>query len=205
VAVIALVLTVGGGGDQPTASPRRSTTTTGLDTTVTSSDRPVVHRLEPSSANASSVLDPQVLRCTGETASYEPTRAIDGSDQTAWATAEPDGAGQQITVEFPTWVHLTKVGLSPGYTKVGSTTASGCEPHSRFFENRIVTSVRYVFDNGSAVTQDFRADPSIQRIAVDVDTRAVTIEIVATTLPSGPHVDDNTLISELEFEGYEMD
>ena len=61
--------------------------------------------------------------------------------------------------------------------------------------------MRYHFDSAEPVDQTFTDDATLQTIPVDVVTTKVTIEIVATELPGGSNVDDDTLISETAFFG----
>jgi len=59
--------------------------------------------------------------------------------------------------------------------------------------------VRYLFDDGTAVTAVFEPRPDLQFTEVDAVTRTVTVEIVATTAPGGR---DFTPISEIEVYGW---
>ena len=73
-------------------------------------------------------------------------------------------------------VHLTQVGLVPGYAKVDV-----CSNFDRFTQLRRVVSVTWHFDGEVAVPQTFKDRPEMQSVPVDVTTSTVTLEITATT------------------------
>lgn len=157
--------------------------------------------LQPVSASATSTLSSQRNACTGEVSTYLVENAIDDDPQSAWASAEDDGAGQRIEVDFDRRVELTSVGLVPGYAKSSGATWNGCRPVERFDLNRWVVRVRYSFDDGSSVEQTFDPEPTLQALPVSASTQRVVVEILETRLPTGAHVDDDSLISELAFRG----
>lgn len=154
--------------------------------------------LAPTEVLASGGLPATTLRCNGETIDYSPARLIDGDLQTGWGVAG-DGAGRSVTVRFPGPVELTQVGLTPGYAKVGPRADFDCQDVSAFDLNRVVVRASYRFDDGSEVEQSFEPRPEMQSRTVDVITNSVTITILETRLPPG--ADDDTVISEVAFEG----
>lgn len=170
--------------------------------TTAASAPPVPGPLLPVSASASSEQSGVNSACTGDFFTYSASNAIDGDEQTGWGTAPDDGTGERLSIDFGHTVHLTAVGATPGYTKIGPNPDIDCGVETRFFDNRVVTSARWTFDDGTSVVQGFSFTPSIQSMSVDVDTQRVTFEILGTELGGGPETDDDTIISEVQFEGY---
>ena len=156
-------------------------------------------QLSPSYVSASNERRPANLRCTGEHVTYDAWKLSDGDPSTGWGASATDGTGESVRVEFSGSVRLTRVGLTPGYTKVGPRQDQGCASVSAFGFNRFVAAVRYDFDDGSSVTQNFDDQPTMQTLDVDTVTSAVTITILGTVRPPG--ADDDTVISEALFEG----
>jgi hypothetical protein len=193
-----------------TTTPAPETTAQAPPTTTPQSDQPEVAappvtvttppgaagELRPVGATATAALEPQRL-CDGEEATYVPANLVDGDLDTGWAVSG-DGSGQSVTVDFGHSVRLTSVGMTPGYTKLGPR-GDPCRLVSSFEVNRIVSQVRYEFDDGSTMEQQLAPVAQIQHQPVDVTTRRVTIHILATDLPPG--ADDDTVISEARFEG----
>lgn len=194
--------------DEPTTTLMGSTTpTTAIPTAVPATASPTAPALlqeidiRPIGAVTDSTL-PSQRGCDGQVSSYGAANAIDGDPQTAWASAEDDGAGRHLTVDLGRDVDVTQVGIIPGYAKVGPLRWNGCRPVSRFELNRQIVRVRYRFDDGSSVEQSFSAQPSLQWTPVGTTTRLLEVEILETRLPAGAHVDDDTLISELGVRGH---
>lgn len=188
------------GGSAPATSSTLAPTTTSAAPTITSAPSP--GPLTPASASASSEQSGVNSICTDEFFTFPARNAIDGSEQTGWGTAPDDGTGERLTVDFGRTVHLTSVGATPGYTKIGPNADIGCQSETRFYDNRVVTSARWTFDGGQSVVQDFSFTPTLQPFGVDVDTRRVTFEILGTVPGGGPDTDSDTIISEVRFEGY---
>lgn len=132
----------------------------------------------------------------GNRTSYTVSNVLDADASTAWRT-RGDGEGVTLTLTLPGRFHLTEVGLIPGYAKVDP--ANG---RDRFREERRIRTVRWRFDDGSAVEQEFTDDPTMQRTPVDVATASVVIEIVATTEP-GDEDYDYTAVSDVSLLGTE--
>lgn len=179
-------------------SPER-TTTTRRATTTTQATAPS-GPLTPTSVDVTNTREPVgELACTDEYMSYDGQQLIDGDDQLGWGASANDGSGQRAIIEFGQSVELTSVGLLPGYAREAPHSKAGCSTVSAFPLNRQVQSVRWTFDDGSSVQQDFDATPEMQRHEVDVTTSSVTLEILSTVQPSG--ADSDTIISEAAFEG----
>jgi len=134
-----------------------------------------------SSSTPAAVLKPGAVESTctgadsrdaaGHVTSYEPARAVDGDEATAWR-CDDDGIGQSLTIHFDGSVHLRSVGLIPGIVKVDP--ADGT---NRFEQNNKIARVRWAFDGGKSATQSFEPKPDLQRTPVDVTTSTVTVEI----------------------------
>lgn len=134
----------------------------------------------------------QGVDAAGNPVSYDAQNAIDGDPTTTWRT-DGDGTGESLTLTFDQPIHVTQVGLIPGYAKVDPT-----DNTDRFFENRRVLSVEYSFDDGTA-TQSFEEAPELQSIDVDSVTQSITITITSTSEHGGR---DFTPISEVEVQGF---
>lgn len=156
-------------------------------------------QLFPVSTTATASRRPVDLRCTGQRITYTADNLTDGDEQTGWGAGENDGTGQSATVRFGREVLLTRIGLTPGYTKIGPRSDQGCAPTLAWDFNRFVTSVRYTFDDGNSVVQQFGDFPELQYTDVNVVTSSVRITILGTSLPPG--ADDDTILSEAVFYG----
>lgn len=135
---------------------------------------------------------PAGVDASGQPVTYEAANLADGQVETAWRVPG-SGVGATLRAEWDTPVRLTSIGLVPGYAKVDPVDGS-----DRFWQNRRVLAVRYHFDDGSVVDARFSESPTLQPTAVQVTTRAVTVEIARTTRAQER---DYTAISELAFEG----
>jgi hypothetical protein len=167
----------------PASEPPAPTTTTG----AAGASRPLVPDRLVASASAPAGID-----ASGQRITYEAGNLADGREETAWRVAG-SGVGVILRAEWDAPVTLTSIALLPGYAKVDPTDGS-----ERFWQNRRVLAVRYHFDDGTAVDAGFIESPTLQRTAVAVTTRTVTVEIART---SPPQDRDYTAISELAFEG----
>ena len=108
-------------------------------------------------------------------------------------------------LQFPEAVRLTSVGLIPGIVKVDA--GDGTD---RFVQNNKIARVRWTFDDGGdEVEQGFEATPALQRTAVDVTTRTVTLEILRVVPGTEVENDDGEVqaatgkspIAEVELRG----
>jgi hypothetical protein len=183
----------------PAPKPAATTTSTAPTTTVTSTTQPAASAMVTPVRVSATATRPAVpeLRCGGSN-SFEPALLVDGDVHTGWGAGTGDGAGKSLTVAFGTEMHLTRIGLTPGYLRVAPRWDHDCAPVQAFEYNRFVAAVRWRFDDGSSVRQDFEREPTLQMIDVDVTTRTVRITILETE----PTVDDDTILSEAVFLGY---
>ncbi|MDT9594484.1 discoidin domain-containing protein [Nocardioides zeae] len=131
----------------------------------------------------------------GDEVTYEAANVLDGDPATAWRV-EGDGTGQTLSVAFDEEVAVTSVGLVNGYDKVDT---GGGETVDWYERNRVVTQVRWTFDDGEVLEQDLDRDRSLQTLDIPATlTRSVELEIVGVSGHSGA---DRTPISEVEVVG----
>jgi hypothetical protein len=133
------------------------------------SSAPQADVVEPASVDASCT-GADSHDAAGNVTSYGAALVADGDKATAWR-CDDDAIGQTLRIRFDHAVHLRSVGLIPGLVKVDP--ADGTD---RFVQNNKIARVRWVFDEGAA-TQSFEPRPRLQRMPVDVTTKAVTVQI----------------------------
>ncbi len=115
----------------------------------------------------------------GTPVTFSPANVLDGDPGTAWRCPAP-ATGETLTVALAGPMSLSSVGLVNGYAKVDSLTGV-----DRYLQNHRVRQVRWSFDDGSSVIQDFQDGVrEAQTTAVDVVTATVTIEVLATYPPA---------------------
>jgi serine/threonine-protein kinase len=129
----------------------------------------------------------------GNPVTYAPTNVIDGDVQTAWRTLG-DGRGERVTLIFDNPIDVERIGLIPGYAKTDTETGA-----NRFFQGRIIGSVRYLVPGLPPTSQTFRPEPVPQFVRLGVTTSRITVEILGTTEPGSL---DYTAISEIYVYGY---
>ncbi|MFC4602244.1 NADase-type glycan-binding domain-containing protein [Rhodococcus kronopolitis] len=149
---------------------------------------------------------PPAVDSAGRQHSYEAPNAIDGDLTTAWRCAGTQG--QRLSMSFVCGVHLTSVGVDPGYDKVD---ADGSD---RFAQNRKVTRVVWTFDDGSSVEQQLRPERGIQTMPVETTTRTATMTVAETVDgqpvtsrdgKAGAPFNDVTSVSEVRFAALSAD
>jgi hypothetical protein len=107
----------------------------------------------------------------GNVTTYEPALVMDGNPATAWRCDIP-GVRQTLVLRFDRPVRLGSVGLVPGIVKVDRFDGT-----DRFVQNDRIALVRWRFDDRER-TQELEPVRELQRMAVDVTTRTVTLEIL---------------------------
>jgi hypothetical protein len=144
-------------------------------TTAAPAAPPADTSLQPDDATATSTLAPETS--AGGTGSYEPALATDGREDTAWCTPG-DGTGQTLMLRFAQPVLVTAVGIVPGYDKVDPTTGA-----DRFFENRVIVTVRYTFSDGTVIDDAF-GDPirAMKRTQLPTPLRTTSVAITPTAV-----------------------
>jgi hypothetical protein len=146
-------------------------------------------RLSPVHVTASSTALPGEDGC-GEPTQYPAKNVADGNPESAWRT-EGDGLGETMQFDFDGDVHIERIGLIPGFSKVDP-----CDGINRFPQNRVIERVLFTFDDGSSTTATYLPEPRLQWIDLSKSTSHVIIEIMDTSPPGGR---DFTAISEVEF------
>jgi len=148
--------------------------------------------LSAADASASCAAAPG-LEADGSTVSYAPLKAVDGDRSTAWR-CEGDATGDTLVIDLGGEHHITRVGLLPGYAKTDPTDGT-----NRYYQNRRITSVDWVFEDGTVVPQTFDPDQAqVQGIGVDATSSTVTVRITGTTAPGSR---DFTPIAEVDVIG----
>ena len=127
-----------------------------------------------------------------QTDTFEVAHLQDGDFSTAYRV-NGSGVGRQIRFRLAAPTRITQVGLVPGWAKV-----DGCDGSDLFRQHRTVARVRWIFDGGKIVEQAFNAAPDLQVMPVDVMTKNVTVQILATNAPNGINM---TAISEVRLTG----
>jgi hypothetical protein len=119
---------------------------------------------------------PNGVDSAGNAVPYTPGNVYDQDLTTAWR-CDGDGTGQKLTIDLADTTRIGEVGLTPGYAKTDA--HSGVD---RYAENNRITKVRWTFDDGTSVEQDFDPSPtnrSMQSIRIPVTKASrVVVEIV---------------------------
>ena len=145
---------------------------------------------------------PVVTRnCTGERKRFDAAFLIDGDSDTGWGVSRQDGSGASIVIGFGRSTRITNVGLTPGFLNVAARSDIGCsQTVNAFTYNRFIEQVKYRFDDGTEIVQNFVARPELQWMEIPpVTTTNVTITILSTSRPIG--ADNDTIISDAAFMG----
>lgn len=143
---------------------------------------------------------PPTTDLDGDLVAYTGRQLSDGVAQTCWRMPG-DGTGQTITLRLAESTALTRVGLVNGYAKRVS---SGGALVDWYPNNRRITSVEWVFDDGTVVPQTLREVPRMQRLPLSeaVTTSTVRLRILSVTPPAaGPLGRDYTAISDVLLVG----
>jgi hypothetical protein len=178
-------------GPSPDAAPTPATASPAP--TATPATAPPSRDLTSETTAVASATAPDNFDDAGTPTAYAADNILDGDASTAWRV-KGDGDGVTIDLNWSGRSHITEVGLVPGYAKVDP--ASGTE---RFPLNRRIDEVRWRFEDGTVVPQQFEDDPRLQTIPVDVTAASVTIEITSTI---AGHPDyDYTAISDVSVVG----
>lgn len=129
----------------------------------------------------------------GEPVSFAAKNLMDGVNSTAWRV-NGNGLGVTITLTFGHKVHVTSVGLIPGYDKIDPVTHE-----NRFVQNRRVTSARWSTAQGSLANQTFIDKQTMQVMKFEANATTLRITITGSTASRGR---DYTAISEVQVKGY---
>ena len=135
----------------------------------------------------------------GAAVTYGPGQVLDGRPDTAWR-CDGDGVGQQIRIDLGRRTTLRSVGIVPGYAKTDPVDGA-----DRYAQNRRISRVRYSFDDGTTVEQEFDTAPADRAVQTLPLTGVTTTSVTVTVLASVPGQQvgayppsDKVAISELE-------
>ncbi|QIK76856.1 discoidin domain-containing protein [Nocardioides piscis] len=135
----------------------------------------------------------------GQLADYEAANMLDGSPMTTWRTPG-DATGETITFTLAKPATVRRVGIINGFAKQ---VPSGNTLVDWYPNNRRITAVEWVFDDGTTVRQDLSEKPKLQRLTIDpISTSTVRLRLLGVT-PPGPGVlgRDYTAISDVLIAG----
>ena len=198
--IVSLVLAscLGGDDDEPAADD--TATETAQTTTPETEGEPArvvdltrrVTVAAPPAAPATTDLD-------GELVAYEPRRMLDATPATAWRTVG-DATGAVITFTLAKPSTIRRVGLINGYAKQ---VANGAGLVDWYPNNRRITAVEWVFDDGTVVRQDLKEKAKLQRLTIDpVTTSTVQLRLLTVSAPgAGVLGRDYTAISDVLIAG----
>jgi hypothetical protein len=181
----------------PVTSPTTEATAVPTPAATTPAPATVVLAVVAPAAALATYQAPDGAEADGTPVVFLPTNVFDGRLETAWRCAAP-ATGERITLGLTGPTRIVGVGLVPGYDKIDP--VSGAD---RFLENYRVAEVRWIFDDGTAISQSLADRRDLQRLTIgDNVTSTVTIEIVAVHEPSygptDPRRRDFVPISEVE-------
>lgn len=197
VVVLLVVLASCLGGDEDADETAIETARTTSSEPAAAPGRPVdltrsVRVTAPPAAPASTDLD-------GSLVGYEARRMLDANPATAWRTVG-DATGETITFTLREPSTIRRVGLINGYARQ---VPSGTGLVDWYPNNRRITAVEWVFDDGTAVRQDLSEKARLQRLTIDpVTTETVRLRLLGVTPPgAGVLGRDYTAISDVLIAG----
>ena len=135
----------------------------------------------------------------GNPVSYPPANMLDDDLATAYRIPG-DASGETVVFTLPEEAEISEVGLVNGYAKKDS---GGSRTVDWYPLNRKILKVEWVFDDGTTVAQDLRAEPVLQTIAVDkVRTSTISLRILEVSPPGAGALSKNvTAISDVLLRG----
>lgn len=184
-----------GGDDEPTADEAATETTSPEEEAPPARAVDLTSTLKvdaPPAAPATTDLD-------GQFVAYEPRRMLDATPATSWRTAG-DATGETLTFTLAEPSTIRRVGLINGYARQ---VPSGASLVDWYPNNRRITAVEWVFDDGTVVRQDLVEKPKLQRLTIDpVTTSTVQLRLLSVTEPGpGALGRDYTAISDILVAG----
>lgn len=194
--VLVLVLAVAGwllladGSDRGSGTPTASAGSAG-----TAGEAVALAAYATAEASATS---PDGVDLAGAPISFAAANVLDGDPSTAWRMPG-DGTGAELTFSFAEPVTLSEVGLVNGYAKSDGPSGRRVDWYAA---NRRVLAVEWLFDDGSALTQQLTETRSLQTMSLDdVRTATVRLRLLAVSAPGRPVSRDATPISEVSLAG----
>jgi len=150
-------------------------------------------RVDPAAIGGASAScqSPSSVDAAGNAVTYEPANIYDGDTSTAWR-CDGNGVGERITIALPEETAIGEVGLVPGYAKTDA--RSGVD---RYAENNRITRVRWLFSDGSSVTQRLDGSADLRDLQTIRIPKAVTDQVVIEILSSTPGPRDTVAISDV--------
>ena len=135
----------------------------------------------------------------GNPVAYPPANMLDDDLATAYRIPG-DASGETVVFTLPEEAEISEVGLVNGYAKKDS---GGSRTVDWYPLNRKILKVEWVFDDGTTVAQDLRAEPVLQTIAVDkVRTSTISLRILEVSPPGAGALSKNvTAISDVLLRG----
>ena len=127
----------------------------------------------------------------GRPVTYPPANTYDGDMSTAWR-CDGSGVGEQVTIDLAEAIRIGEVGLVPGYAKTDPRNGA-----DRYAENNRITRVRWVFDDGSSVTQRLDGSAENRSLQTVRIPPAKSGRVVIEILDSTPGPRDTVAISEV--------
>ena len=136
---------------------------------------------------------------SGKPVDYAGENLLDGIPETTWRMPG-DGTGEELVITLAAETRLRSVGLINGYAKTARD-AQGREL-DWYHGNRRVTTVEWIFDDGTTVSQDLEDTTAVQSVDVDVSTTTITLRLVTVSAPgTGRAARDYTAISDVSLVG----
>ena len=135
----------------------------------------------------------------GNPVAYPPANMLDDDLATAYRMPG-DASGETVVFTLPEEAEISEVGLVNGYAKKDG---GGSRTVDWYPLNRKILKVEWVFDDGTTVPQDLRAEPVLQTIAVDkVRTSTISLRILEVSAPGAGALSKNvTAISDVLLRG----
>ncbi|WP_203338152.1 NADase-type glycan-binding domain-containing protein [Nocardioides limicola] len=132
---------------------------------------------------------------TGERVDFEAANMVDGDPETTWRMPG-DGTGEELLLTLTSQTRLVEVGLINGYAK---TDKVGPDEVNWYRQNRRITEVTWIFDDGTEVIQSLEEHRRPQTMRIDpVITTSVRVRIDEVTAPGqGPRGRNFTAVSEI--------
>lgn len=155
-------------------------------------------KIEPT-ATASGVADPH-QDCAGNWFHYEPEKAVDGKDKTAWRVRE-NGKDQWIELHYTKPVRVNEVIVVPGHDKIDPTCSI-----DRFKQLHVVhrASIEFRGETGgvSVKEAEFKRDRSRQLVTLNSPkvAKSVRFTIEDTHAPGTKEPIDEIAVSEIELK-----
>lgn len=142
---------------------------------------------------------PPSVDLDGQRVTYRPRHMLDGVPDTVWRTAG-DATGATVTFSLPGASSVRRVGIINGNARQVST---GADVVDWYPQNRRITRVEWVFDDGTAVQQDLSEKTKLQRLTIEpVTTTSVQLRVLAVTAPGAGQLGrDFTAISDVLIAG----